>query len=384
MRIRKRGNSWQLDYSLQGKRMQKSFRTKDEAEQEARILGLLGTSAALTQAERRDYTAAREQLAAAGATIRDAVDYYLEHAAKLRQPMLFREVVEQCLEAKWEEGRRSHYLSQLKCSSRSFYQHCDPEILAHQVTADMIRDWLASNAWSPKTKNVYLGDLRTIFEWAREQGAVAVNPCEQVKRSALEDTEIESLSVHRCARILIRTLHPARRGYFQDEDFRPLLPYVALGLFAGIRPEELKRLSWSEVDTEERTVVVMGRAAKTRQRRVVDLSDNLVAWLDQVPQEDQEGKIVPPNFRKRWERLRRSIGYRIKMPGEISAPERLLPWPHDVLRHTYATMHYAMHRNEMLLQTQMGHQSSAMLFQHYRALATKREAEMFWGLTPPS
>lgn len=384
MKIRKRGNSWQLDYSRQGKRMQKSFRTKDEAEQEARILGLLGTSAALTQAERRDYTAARDQLAAAGATIRDAVDYYLEHAAKLRHPMLLRDVVAQCLEAKWEEGKRSHYLSQLKCSSKSFYRHGDSEIFAHEVTPDMIRDWLSTNEWSPKTKNVYLGDLRTIFEWARENGAVASNPCEKVKRAALDDTEIDSLSAHRCARILIRTLRPAGQGFFQGEDFRPLLPYVSLGLFAGIRPEELKRLTWSEIDREERTIVVMGRAAKTRQRRVVDISENLAAWLDRVPASDRQGSIVPPNFRKRWERLRRAVGFRIKMPGEIDAPARLLPWPHDVLRHTFATMHYAMHRNEMLLQTQMGHQSSAVLFQHYRALATKREAERFWSLTPPS
>ena len=39
-------------------------------------------------------------------------------------------------------------------------------------------------------------------------------------------------------------------------------PYVILGLFAGIRPEELLRLKWADVCLETKTVTV--NDAKTR------------------------------------------------------------------------------------------------------------------------
>jgi integrase len=203
-----------------------------------------------------------------------------------------------------------------------------------------------------------------------------------VKRATIEDAEIEILSVSECARLLVRVMRPAKRGYFAGEDFSPLLPYVVLGLFCGIRPEELQRMSWDEVDLEERTAIVMGRSSKTRQRRVVDISENAVKWLKLAPEDKRAGKIAPPNFRRKWIRLRRSTGFLVKLKEEKAAPEHLRPWPHDAMRHTYATMHYAYHRNEMLLQTQMGHSSGAMLFQHYRAIASKAAASRFWNLTP--
>jgi integrase len=384
MKIRQRGNSWQLDFSVDGKRKQLSFPTKEEAEAEARRLKIGGTSVALTVQERQAFSLARDRLAEVGATIDDAVNFYLEHGAAIREPMILGDMVEACLEAKWEEGKRDRYLAQLKCSGGSFVRWGEPEQLAHEVNAKMVKDWLSSQGWAPKTRNVYLGDLRTIFEWGRENGAVGVNPCKEVKRATIEDAEIEALSVAECARLLVRVMRPAKRGYFAGEDFSPLLPYVVIGLFCGARPEELQRMNWQEVSLEEQTVIVMGRAAKTRQRRVLDLSDNAVRWLELVPEDKRIGSIAPPNFQRRWIRLRRSAGFLARLKEEKEAPDHLRPWPHDAMRHTYATMHYALHRNEMLLQTQMGHSSGAMLFQHYRALASKAVATAFWNLTPPS
>lgn len=382
MNIRKRGKSWQLDYYSDGKRRQRQFPTKDEAEAEARRLRLEGTFTDLTASERQDFARARDQLADVGATVRQAVDFYLEHGAAIQNPMTVPAMVEKCLEEKWEEGKRDKYLSQLKCSCGSFARWVDPEIPAHEITPAQVKDWLGAQGWAPKTRNVYLGDLRTVFEWARENGVVSSNPCRAVKRATIEDAEIEILSPHECGRLLVRASRSPRRGYFCGEDFSPLLPYVVLGLFCGIRPEELQRMRWDEVDIEEKTAIVMGRSAKTRQRRVVDISANAAKWLELIPARERQGKITAPNFRRKWIRLRRAAGFRVKLKEEATAPGKLRPWPHDALRHTFATMHYAYHRNEMLLQTQMGHSSGAMLFQHYRAVASKRVASTFWSLTP--
>ncbi|MEY2598877.1 MAG: hypothetical protein RLZZ142_1136 [Verrucomicrobiota bacterium] len=67
-----------------------------------------------------------------------------------------------------------------------------------------------------------------------------------------------------------------------------------------------------------------------------------------------------------------------------------VPWTHNALRHTFASMHYATHQNPAVLRVQMGHsEGEEVLHQHYRAtkttsgeVITKRMAEDFWTLTP--
>jgi integrase len=243
----------------------------------------------------------------------------------------------------------------------------------------MLRDWLDGSGWQPKTRSVYLGDIRTLLEHGRRLRVITRNPAAEVPRPSLvDDGEIAILSVPRCARLLVRASRRARWGFEAGHEFGDLLPYVALGLFGGIRPEEVQRLTWDAIDLVERHVVISGKRAKTRARRVVDLSPNAVAWLCQVPESARVGPVCPPNFRKRWERLRRACGWAI-VDGE-----RGQPWPHDALRHSFASYHYAQHRNESLLQTQMGHTSGGVLFRHYRAIATRKQAEAFWGITPPA
>lgn len=49
--------------------------------------------------------------------------------------------------------------------------------------------------------------------------------------------------------------------------------------FAGLRPTEIARLTWSRVDLKEGTITLDGSMAKTRQRRIVKLPENAIAWL---------------------------------------------------------------------------------------------------------
>lgn len=61
-----------------------------------------------------------------------------------------------------------------------------------------------------------------------------------------------------------------------------------------------------------------------------------------------------------------------------------------MLRHTFATYHYAQHADRAKLQAMMGHsEDEDTLDQHYRAVLTttgktvsRRLAAGFWGLTP--
>jgi hypothetical protein len=53
----------------------------------------------------------------------------------------------------------------------------------------------------------------------------------------------------------------------------------------------------------------------------------------------------------------------------------------NVLRHTFGSYHYALHRNENLTAAEMGN-SPAMVFRHYRAVVTPEAAAKFWNVLP--
>jgi integrase len=187
--------------------------------------------------------------------------------------------------------------------------------------------------------------------------------------SGVSTEEVGVLSVRDAARLVALARPCARRG--RDG---LLLGYVALGLFAGLRPErELGLVRLDGINLEEGTVVVDAGSAKSRSRRVVDVPGNAVALLRiAVPLLRAAGLsgVVPRNFRKRWAALRGAAGL-------------LEDWPADGMRHSYASYHFAMWQNEHLLKAQMGHAAgSEVLWQHYRARVARAErVQAFHAIT---
>lgn len=252
-----------------------------------------------------------------------------------------------------------------------------------------VATWVRGNGWAAKTQRVYLGDLRALFSYAVAQEYLAKNPAAGKFELAQEDpSEIEALTFEQVKRLMelavqvpTGSLAGRKRGWERP----PLLWYVVLGLYCGIRPEELARMDRAQVSLEEKHVVVTAKTAKTRQRRVVDISENATAWLalDKL----REGPVRPENFRLLWGRLRHAAGFieRNHTRAKVRPDEAALkPWPHDAARHTFASMHYAKHQDESLLKAQMGHSKDEdTLMQHYRALKTRAEAEKFWNHKPP-
>lgn len=61
-----------------------------------------------------------------------------------------------------------------------------------------------------------------------------------------------------------------------DEDF---VPYLAIRSFAGVRGEEVQRLDWRDIDLEDGFITIHADIAKTNERRLVPIKDNLKEWL---------------------------------------------------------------------------------------------------------
>ena len=121
-----------------------------------------------------------------------------------------------------------------------------------------------------------------------------------------------------------------------------MVPYLALGIFAGVRPEELMRLGWEDITTHG--VSINGHKAKTRQRRLITISENLKGWLS------LGGDLPPKSRRRRMEALRNEAG---------------VAWWHEIMRNSYASYHLAYHGSPDRTAHELGHRDTRMLFRHY-------------------
>ena len=117
---------------------------------------------------------------------------------------------------------------------------------------------------------------------------------------------------------------------------------MATGLFAGLRRSELFALDWSEVDLENRSIEIKGIKAKTRQRRLVPIVDNLLEWLR--PHRKRNGPIAPErNIDVFSERLRR-----LAQKADIN------PWPQNAIRHSFGTYFLGKTKDENLTASEIG------------------------------
>lgn len=374
--------TWQLDLGLvEGRRVQRSFKTEKEAvkamraaqESQARH-GAMG--AVLSGSVMAEMMLARERLLreAPGCSMTEAVEFYLSHARRQREVVKVPVAVERFREVKDREGCSVRYCRQLGVSLGALGRWL-PEVAVHEVRRESVEDWLRASGWGPKTRNNYLGDARAFFAWAMRAGLCSMNPAVDIAKARLAEEEIGTLTVPQCEVLL--------RGALKRPE---MMGFVVLGLFGGLRPAEIQRLTWDAVDIEEGTVIVAGSQAKTRRRRVVDLCENARFWLSTLKREQRTGVICGRFWDARWRMFRRAMGWAVGT-GEKGIAEPKVKvvhglWPHNAMRHTYASMHYAMWQDEAKLQAQMGHESASMLHRHYRALKTRKEAEMFWGLRP--
>jgi integrase len=195
------------------------------------------------------------------------------------------------------------------------------------------------------------------FQFAKDEGYCAENPVSRITKPRVEETPVEIYTVDEAAILL-----------FTATQFdRKLVPYIAIGLFAGLRSSELETLEWDEIQLAKRVIEVKASKSKTSRHRRVTISDNLFAWLE--PHDQMNGPLVLRGWRDRLQKLAKHLDSEHK-------------WPRNGLRHSFASYHLAFYEDAAKTALQMGHETTKMLFQHYRELVSKEEAARFWNLMP--
>jgi integrase len=377
IRIRPRKNasgtkSYLVDYinPATQKRERNFFPTKYEAEDHAEKLqqknAKLGEIAhSLDARQTLEAVMAFERLKPYGITLSTAVDYYLLHAeprqGKIRWAALVREVIA----TKERADCKKRYIKALKGSLNRFATAYGDHFV-NEISSKQIEQWLDSNEYKGITRKNYIRDLKIAFEIAKKNGHCPENVAKNIQLPRITESTVEILTPSQAQKLLLVAHdwanHVTRKGTVVN-----LVPYIAIGLFAGLRSSEIEQLDWSEIKLGAGRIEVKAEKAKTSQRRFVKISDNLMAWLR--PHMKQQGPIVGAGWREHLQL--------------IAKKAELEKWPRNAMRHSFGSHHLTAHENAAATALEMGHETTKMLFKHYRALVTKEAANAFWKILPP-
>ncbi len=351
-----------VDARIKGKGERRFFETKGDADvwartQRIRRINEGYAGGALPERLRVEARECQRRLKSFGTSLTDAVDYYLRHATPAGGERKISELVVEFIAAKRKAGRREEYL-RIQASVLGLFSKKFPEAHAHEINSHDVDDWLTARGGTLRTRSNYQNDVRNLFNFAVKHGYTASNPVDKLEKITLDQHAVEILTIEQ-VRKLLQAAEDAKGA---------MTPFIAIGLFAGLRTREIAGLDWKDVSIAEKAITVQDAKTKTRARRIVEMSDNLAAWL--LPYSAEFGPVTPEKYRSRFEEIREVAG--------------ITPWPRNAMRRSAAGYHIAAHSNEMLTQAMLGHELGKMLIPHYRELVKPKDAARYWKILPPA
>lgn len=195
----------------------------------------------------------------------------------------------------------------------------------------LCEQYLSSAFKTPSQFNKARTMLYGLFEFALKREWCDKNPIKLIEKQKVVEKEIIPLT-HTQAESLLKSAENTKK--------RDCLPAVGLLLFAGIRPREVWRLKWKDIDLEEGFITVRSQCSKTGGVRHVEIMPALKRILAKYKREDKSA-ICPPDWNREWKNIREESGFK----GT---------WVQDVLRHTYASYFAKRYRDLPRLQLKMG------------------------------
>lgn len=202
---------------------------------------------------------------------------------------------------------------------------------------------------------------------------------------------IETPKVAKVRRDFLRPAEALALVHAATPRLRPLLVFA---IATGARPAEYLDLDWRDVDLRGRRVRLLMKGGATRN---VDLNEAAVMALSSI--EHRDGPVFRQTKGQRYRDTNRTSGgqfstawagacHRAGLPGELRvyarkdrkkgpSYERFSP-EHSpyVMRHTWASWHYAIHKDLVLLETEGAWEGPAMVrvYAHLMPAAYRQEA----------
>jgi len=365
---------YQLAFYTAGRRIQKNFTDKSEAKRVAKqILGGLTYDAKAVEAmatpELESLVAAHKVLASGYAlhvaveehaqavtklgkiSLREAVEFFLRHNRADVPRLTLVEIAEQFAKSRQQSGLSAHYVSQCRKAMNDLAKAFPGQTLPDLKTSELDA-WLGGLTFGAKTKNGMRIILVACGNWAEGRGYLVkgCSPFPAMVRYKETKSAVSIFTPENIASLLAKA----------DKTLRP---FLALGAFAGLRTAELQRLDWKEIDLDRGFITVDANKAKTQQRRLVPISDNLKLWL--TPCKQASGSVCL-HQRPQMAAARFCEGF---------------AWQENGLRHSFISYRLAVLHDTARVALEAGN-SPEVIFGHYRELVTPEEAAAWFSVEP--
>jgi integrase len=372
---------YRLDYTVDGKRFQPTFRTFELAQKEAtRVLNQLAygnkTGAGLSGKEAELFIRFKQTAQRKNLSLEQAIAEWTIALEALPDPSLLpiaarsyvkgeinlghisvQEAVDQYLDSKRHQLRKTTF-KQETFRLGKFAAVFKSDI--GQLDRGALREWLnklkdakTKKSLNVKTKNHYRATLKTFLSWCIDQDYLPQDttlPSVLKKERVLDDNPIQIYT-------------PGEFKALLDASPPHLKLILAIEGLCGLRASEALQLEW--MDIKKDFIEIAKTKAKTRSRRLVPICQSLKLILDDYPKGD--GPI--------WEF---SVSHFVTK-SRITHQEAGIKKINNGLRHSFISYRLAITANENQTATEAGN-SPNMIFQHYRELVTKEEAEKWFDV----
>jgi integrase len=425
-----KGKAWRVyGWTASGARVRKNFETHDEALAEKQRLQTEAANEAaagrtvftkLTNEQNEEAERAFDALKqkfnpVPPGRLFAGIKFFLDNYHEPVKRITVAEAFDLFIAAKRKEGCRDRTIQNLK-SRVGFLKTKFGGTLVSDIMPAHVDEVLLRDGVSRDTRENNRRAISSFFSWCiapdpdklQQQGYCSTNPAKKqtrAKRANGVDEQPPVTFTLAESRSLIETAKSFKHG--------KLVPYISLGLFAGIRPSELSRIAWDDIDLHAGTIRIAAQVAKTRSHRIIEmvrvtvkdkrgkeqmLAPNLAQWL--APYADKKTPIKGPNWRKDFDQLKALAGWggraaedgkgvRLLVPGKdgkrkllrLETEAKLKPWTEDIMRHTAISNCQAQLHDENKTAEWAGN-SPAMIHRHYRQPVQSKDAEAFWNIRP--
>jgi len=347
-------------------RKSRRYATKDAAEKfrfkkEIEVTNHGRKAAALKNREISEALWAIEQLEEHGVSLRDVVGDYLARNERIKTSVRIDDAIDDFLATKKAAGKSDRYLQDLKSRCNRFGKDYGERTLA-EIDVATVERWLEGLKVSALTRNNYRRAVSVFFGWGVKRGFCAGNPVADTERAKEVSVRVERFEAGEL-RVMLNAA-PAE-----------LLPFLAIGAFAGLRASEVSRLRWDDVDFLNKRIDVRAILAKTAGTRYVPMPAALIDWIQPIA--SATGSVTPPGLNKKLTAFRRELEVEDK-ENERPAVE----WKQNGLRHSFGSYALAQCDDAAKVALWLGHDSNKMIFKHYRERVTPEAAAAWFGVMP--
>ena len=219
---------------------------------------------------------------------------------------------------------------------------------------------------TPKYQNHYKALFRQLVKYAAKIKAIPdAEPLELVLENEVECTSEPEI------------ITPKQLDSYLKNAPEQVIPCIVLGSFAGLRPEEIQRLTWEDYFKDENYLLITTDVSKTSQIRKIRKKKCLKQWMDDLfnKTKDRKGKIVTISNVIKHRHLQ---GLKKEFGGTLGANAQ----GRDLFRHCYASYRFAeTDWNFGLVADETGH-SVKILKESYLKIVSKNDSTTWFSTFP--